>query len=349
MTDGGLERRIELHKGYSISRLINGGWQLSAGHSAAGPDGDRIVDELESMVDAGFTTFDCADIYTGVEELYGRLIRRLRQQGRPEAVQIHTKCVPDLDLLRDLEKRDLERTIDRSLRRLGVERLDLVQFHWWDFSVDGWVDAVSWLDELRRSGKIRHLAVTNFDTARLETLLDAGFEIIAHQLQYSLLDRRPERAMVELCQKRDVHLLAYGTLAGGFLTDRWLGQPAPDAPLENRSLVKYRLIIEEAGGWTRFQDLLAALSTLGEKTDASIANLAVRWALQRPGLAAAIVGMRGAARLADNLRLFDLEIDGHKLAAMTDLLDNPAGDVYELEREPGGRHAVIMKTNLNQA
>ena len=80
MMDGAVARCIELRPGYSISRLINGGWQLAAGHSAAGPDGDRIVDELESMVDAGLTTFDCADIYTGVEELYGQLIRRLRQR-----------------------------------------------------------------------------------------------------------------------------------------------------------------------------------------------------------------------------------------------------------------------------
>ncbi|MEO1368989.1 MAG: aldo/keto reductase [Acidobacteriota bacterium] len=339
--------RIVLRPGYSISRLISGGWQLSEGHRPDPPDADRLVDDLERLVDAGFTTFDGADIYTGVETLFGRLIARLRRQGRRDAIQVHTKCVPDLDLLPTLTRADLERTVERSLRRIRVERLDLVQFHWWDFAVDGWLDAFGHLDDLRRAGKIRHLAVTNFDTARLKTLLDAGFDVAAHQLQFSLLDRRPHRSMVELCRDRDVHLLAYGTLAGGFLTRRWLDAPDPDGPLANRSLVKYRLIIDEAGGWGRFQGLLRGLAALGAERGASIANLATRFALERPGVAAAVVGVSGARRLEDNLRVFETAAGGDELEALAAQLDVPPGDVYALEREPGGRHAVIMRTDLN--
>lgn len=338
--------RRRLRSGYSVSPLINGGWQLSAGHQL-GQEGatgsSRALDDLLALADAGLTTFDCADIYTGVEALYGRLLKR-----RPD-VQIHTKYVPDLDALPTLDAAAVRRGIERSLSRLAVERLDLVQFHWWDFAVDGWLDAAGTLDELRREGKIRLLGVTNFDTPRLRRLLDAGVEIAAHQVQYSLLDRRPERAMVRLCEERDVWLLCYGTLAGGFLSGRHLGVPAPAVP-SNRSLVKYRLIIDEMGGWSVFQELLRLVAEIAAEHGASPANVASAWVLSRPRVAAAIVGVRNAAHLADNLRTPRLSLDTsalERLAAFLERHPGPKGEVYGLEREPQGRHAVIMKTGLN--
>jgi aryl-alcohol dehydrogenase-like predicted oxidoreductase len=96
---------------------------------------------MRLFVEAGITTFDCADIYTGVEELIGAFLADYRPGtgGRPE-VQVHTKYVPDLRSLGSLRKADVEGAIDRSLRRLRVDRLDLVQFHWWDYSVPGWIE-----------------------------------------------------------------------------------------------------------------------------------------------------------------------------------------------------------------
>ena len=162
--------RVQLAPGYTICRLIHGGWQLSAGHHPGGADRERVLAEMERAVDAGATTFDGADIYTGVERLYGELVRRC---GR-DRVQVHTKLVPDLEALPSISRAYVEQIVDRSLRRLGVESIDLVQFHWWDFDVPGHVEAAAWLDELRRAGKVRHLGVTNYDRTRLEQLLEAG-------------------------------------------------------------------------------------------------------------------------------------------------------------------------------
>ena len=339
--------RVELAPGYSIRRLINGGWQLAAGHRPGDFDRESVLEDLQQLVDAGLITFDCADIYTGVEELLGELSRGAGHAG----LQVHTKYVPDLAALPKLTRRNVEASIDRSLSRLGVDQLDLVQFHWWDYQVPGYVEAATWLSDLQRAGKIRLLGTTNFDVSHLREIVDAGVPIVSNQLQYSLLDRRPEAGMVELCREKGIKLLCYGSVAGGFLSGRWVGQPEPTRPLGNRSLTKYKLIIDEFGGWDLFQELLSALCEVAHRHAVSPTNIAMRWVLDRPEVAGVLVGTRSATHLQDNLRVFDLLLDGEDDERLQDILDRsqgPAGDPFDLERVSGGPHASIMKTDLNR-
>ena len=269
--------RVELAPGYTISCLLKGGWQLAGGHGRV--DAADALADMDRFVDAGITTFDCADIYTGVEALIGGWLKRRRARGGAAPagdVQVHTKYVPDLDRLPTHSRADVVRGVDRSLARLGVECLDLVQLHWWDYDVPGYVDAVAWLDELRRAGKIRHVGLTNFDQRRLAEIIAAGVPVVSHQVQYSVLDRRPANGLAVQCARHGVGLLCYGALAGGFLSDRYLGRPDPAPPLENRSLVKYRLIIEEFGGWERFQDMLAALRQVAAPSTGCATRTAAR-------------------------------------------------------------------------
>jgi aryl-alcohol dehydrogenase-like predicted oxidoreductase len=338
--------RTRLSDGYSISRLIKGGWHLAGGHGAVDPD--RAMADMAKFVEAGITTFDCADIYTGVEELIGSFRRTFPSlAGR---VQVHTKFVPDLPELATLDRRAIESGIDRSLRRLGVERLDLVQFHWWDFNVRRYVETAFELDRLRRAGKIARLGVTNFDTARLGELIEAGLSIAAHQLQYSLIDDRPATSMIELCRTHDIAVLCYGTVCGGFLSERWLGRPEPPPSLDNRSLAKYQLIIDDFGGWGLFQELLALLARIAARRGTDIASVATRVVLDRPQVAAAIVGATNTAHLDTHARIEGLRLDSEDrdaIAAVTDRRRGPAGDVYTLERDRTGRHGQIMKYELN--
>jgi aryl-alcohol dehydrogenase-like predicted oxidoreductase len=336
--------RVELAPGYTISRIIKGGWQLAGGHGTV--EHDRALDDMHAYVRAGITTFDCADIYTGVEELIGVYLRAHGTEG----VQVHTKCVPDLPLLDTLTADDLARTVQRSRARLGVPALDLVQFHWWDYARGDYLAAARALAELQQRRVIRHLGATNFGTAPLRALLDAGVPIVAHQVQYSLLDRRPAGAMAALCEARGVQLLCYGALAGGFFGERWLGAPEPVEPLENRSLVKYKLIIDECGGWDRFQALLALLADIGAQHGVGIGAVAVAWVLDQPAVAAVIAGARNRAHLADTLAAATLGLtprDRVRLDAFLADQPVPPGDVYELERDREGRHGRIMRYTLN--
>ena len=344
--------RYQLASDHTISRAIKGGWQLGGGHGAI--EHEQALADMRLYVEAGITTFDCADIYAGVEELIGEFLRRNRaaiRYGTLPEVQVHTKYVPDLASLGMLTRRDVEAVIDRSLRRLGTERLDLVQFHWWDYDIPGYVEAALHLEALRGAGKIKHIALTNFDVPRMEELLEAGVPVVANQVQYSVLDRRPERGMVELCRQHGIALLCYGTVAGGFLSERYLGVPEPESPLENRSLVKYKLIIDDFGGWKLFQQLLLVLRAIAGKHQASIAAVATRYVLQKMGVAAAIVGVRHARHLPDTLRTFSFVLDEGDLDSIeriTSQARGPAGDIYSVERIKGGQHATIMKYDLSR-
>ena len=343
--------RIDLAPGYSISRLLKGGWQLAGGHGAI--DREAAIEDMFRFVDAGLTTFDCADIYTGVEELIGEFRRRMRARrgdAAAGAIQVHTKFVPDLGALSTFSREDTVHGIDRSLLRLGVDRLDLVQFHWWDYDVPRYVEVAGWLDELRVAGKIRHLAVTNFDVARLREIVEAGISITSIQLQYSVLDRRPLHGMSEFCRQHGIGMLCYGALAGGFLSARYVAATPPEGALENRSLTKYRLIVEEFGGWELFQELLAVLDSVAAKHGVGVGTVALRWVLDQPGVAAAIVGARHAGHLSDTRAVAHLELDEEDRAAIAGVQARslgPLGDTYSLERMKGGRHATIMKYNLN--
>jgi len=341
--------RLELAPGYTISRVLKGGWQLAGGHGPV--EEAAALDDMDRFVEAGVTTFDCADIYTGVETLIGRWLKRRKGRAGPE-VQVHTKYVPDLDRLPTHSRADVVRGVDRSLARLGVDRLDLVQLHWWDYDVRGYVEAAVWLDELRRAGKIRHVGLTNFDRQRLSEIVAGGATITSHQVQYSVIDRRPAAGLAEQCARSGIGLLCYGVVAGGFLSDRYLGQPDPPPPLENRSLVKYRLIIDEFGGWNRFQELLAALGRIASRHQATISAVAIRWVLDQPGVSGVIVGARHAHHLDQIRKACALALDDtdrRMIGAVQSASCGPDGDVYALERVKGGRHASIMRYTLSRA
>ena len=169
-------------------------------------------------------------------------------------------------------------------------------------------------------------------------------------MQYSLIDRRPENGLIDWASKNGIQLLCYGTLAGGFLTEAWLGQPDPGFAFENRSLVKYRLIIDEFGPWDRFQALLEGLKQIGDRHGVSLSSVATRAVLDRNGVAGAIVGARYARHLDKTLEVFRLSLDESDRATIDALCRDtpgPAGPVYGLEGDRNGRHGRIMKYNLN--
>jgi aryl-alcohol dehydrogenase-like predicted oxidoreductase len=342
---------VHLAPAYETPRLIVGAWQFSAGHNVDPANTEDALNTLTAFAESGLSTFDCADIYTGVEELLGEFLRRAKRNKRGQATtfQVHTKFVPDRDALPHISKAYTERIIDRSLRRLGVEQLDLVQFSWWDYDVPGYVETAQWLNELRQAGKIRHLGVTNFDVRTIREIVDAGIPVVSQQVQYSALDHRPEHGLVEFCHEHDIHLLCYGTVAGGFLSDRWLGAPEPTGSLANRSLTKYKLMIDEFGGWEAFQELLLTLHDVAAKHGVGISEVATQYVLERPRVAAAIVGARSTEHLEHNLRVLTLKLDDQDIERIRGLaVDCSAGgDVFELEREPHGKHASIMRYNLN--
>lgn len=345
--------RIELTSGYSISRIIKGGWHLAGGHGTINET--EAIKDMEAFVERGITTFDCADIYTGVEELIGKFLKKNKDAfitGNLPAVQIHTKFVPDYNALDTISKEDVVRIIDRSLKRLGVDRLDMVQFAWWTYDAPRYVETMLHLKDLQAQGKIRHLGITNFNAHAIQEMLDAGVNIIGNQVQYSIFDHRPEQVQQEMATKYGFKFLCYGTVAGGFLSDRYLGVPDPAPPLENRSLVKYRLIIDEFGGYSFFQKTLQLLRKIADQYQVGIAEIAMKYILQKPNVGGIIVGVRNRAHLEKLMLLNTFQLSHKDLDQIQLHLKEargPKGPVYELERDKDGPHGRIMKYNLNDA
>ena len=313
--------RARLAADLQICRILNGMWQVSGAHGRIDPE--RAVAAMFAYHDAGFTTWDLADHYGPAEDFIGAFRRAFvaeRGDERLAETQAFTKWVPPPG---PMTRPIVEDAIGISLRRMATQRLDLVQFHWWDYRDPRYLDALKHLADLREEGKIAHLALTNFDTERLQIIADSGIAIVANQVQYSLVDRRPAARMAAWCEAHGVGLLAYGTLLGGLLSEKYLDRPEPGrGELATASLKKYKQMIDAWGGWALFQALLAALQRVAAKHRASIANIGLRYVLDRPAVRGVIVGARlgVAEHIADNSRAFDLTLDADDLAALDPVL-----------------------------
>ncbi|XP_051804967.1 uncharacterized protein LOC110958515 isoform X2 [Acanthochromis polyacanthus] len=262
---------------------------------------------MQEYIDAGLTSFDMADIYGPAEEIFGQFNSKLKSSGDAvPSLQGLTKYVPRPG---PMERRVVEKALQRSMSRMQVDTLDCVQFHWWDYKDKRYLEALGHLSDLQQEGVIRELALTNFDTQRLEEITNKGIRISSNQVQYSLIDQRPAARMQQFCLDNDIKLLTYGTLAGGFLSERYLGKAEPTSreEINTASLSKYKNVIDAWGGWTLFQDLLVALETIARRHGCSVASVATRYVLDRPAVGGVIVGCRlgvaGAGQhISDSLR-----------------------------------------------
>ncbi|MDY7013225.1 MAG: aldo/keto reductase [Cyanobacteriota bacterium] len=312
-----------------ICRILNGMWQVSGAHGRIDPK--RAIPSMFDYWDAGFTTWDLADHYGPAEDFIGEFRRQLvetRGQAALENLQALTKWVPRPSRM---TKQVVENNIDISLKRMDTDCLDLLQFHWWEYRDRGYLDALGYLAELQKEGKIAHLALTNFDTEHLKIIIDAGIPIVSNQVQFSLVDRRPLVEMAPFCQEHDIQLLAYGTLAGGLLSEKYLNQPEPKRrDLSTASLGKYKNMVDAWGGWPLFQELLAVLAQIASKYEVSIANIAARYILQQPAVAGVIIGARLgiAEHIEENARVFNFQLDDRDGEQLEEVLSR-SRDLYQ--------------------
>lgn len=294
----------------NICRILNGMWQVSGAHGQI--DHKAAISTMFDYVDAGFTTWDLADHYGPAEDFIGEFRRQLIATRGKEAlsnIQAFTKWVPRPG---KMTRKLVEDNINISLKRMDVDCLDLLQFHWWEYSDKNYLDALKYMSELQAEGKIKHLALTNFDTEHLKIIFDAGIKIVSNQVQFSLVDRRPEVNMIQFCEQHDIKLFAYGTLCGGLLSDKYWGRPEPrGGDLATVSLRKYKNMVDAWGGWNLFQELLNVLKQIADKYGVSISNVAVRYILDKPAVAGAIVGARLgiSENMEENAKVFGLTLD----------------------------------------
>jgi len=318
-----------------VSRVITGLWQIAdMEREDRSLDLDAAARSMGAYVERGLTTFDMADHY-GSSEVIAGLYAAQHSAGRD--VQLLTKWVPSPG---GATREVVREAVDRALARLQTDSIDLLQYHAWNYADPSYLDDLFYLQELRDEGLIGHLGLTNFDTAHLQVVLGAGIEVVSNQICFSLLDQRAAGAMADLCEARGVKILAFGTLAGGFLTERWLGQaePAMDS-LHTWSQMKYKRYIDTAGGWDALQAVLGTVKTVADRHGVSMANVASRCILDQPGVGAVIIGARlgESDHIANNRQLLDLQFDDtahEEIAGALTALEPVPGDCGDEYRKP---------------
>jgi aryl-alcohol dehydrogenase-like predicted oxidoreductase len=313
-------------------------WQVSGGHGRINPK--TAIESMFQYVDSGFTTWDLADHYGPAEDFIGEFRRQLIANRGEEAVnhiQAFTKWVPRPG---KMTRKLVEENIDISLKRMNVKSLDLMQFHWWEYRDNNYLDALQYMVELQNEGKIKHLALTNFDTEHLQIITAAGIKIVSNQVQFSLVDRRPQVNMVNFCQEHDIKLFTYGTICGGLLSEKYLQKPEPKGlEINTTSLRKYKQMIDNWGGWGLFQELLNTLKTIADKYQVSITNVAVNYILNQPAVGGVIVGARLgiAEHLSDNARVFTFNLDAEDMGKI-DAVSQHSRDLYQLIGDCGDEY-----------
>lgn len=330
-----MQTKIELAKGLEISRVVTGLWQI-ADMERGGKELDPVVTApyMAPYLKAGLTSFDMADHYGSSEIIAGTFKNSLEEK---EQVQLFTKWVPKPG---KISREDVRQAIKTALDRMQQPSIDLMQFHAWYYPDASWLDGLFYLKELQDEGLIKHIGVTNFDAAHLRVALASGIPIVSNQICHSLIDQRATGQMAAVCKEYNVKLLAFGTLAGGFLTDKWLGKPEPSMEeLTTWSQMKYKRFIDAAGGWVPYQELLQKVKEIAVKHKASIANISSRFILENPAVAAVIVGARlgESEHIQDNRNMLAITLDAEDIDTIKNTQSNLKaipGDCGDEYRKP---------------
>ncbi|MDC0329764.1 aldo/keto reductase [Nitrosopumilus sp.] len=313
--------KIMLGNDLEICRILNGMWQVAGGHGQI--NSESAIKDMQRYQELGFTTWDLADIYGPAESLIGEFSKKNEYD-----FQAFTKFVPNPG---PMSNSIVTHYIDESLKKMNTDCIDLLQFHWWDYQDSSYLDALKHLSKLQNEGKIKHLGLTNFDTERIKIIIENNFKIISNQVQYSILDQRPEKIMVPFFIKYGIQILSYGTLLGGFFSEKYLNVDEPTrADLTTASLQKYKNMIDIWGGWELFQELLIILDSISKKHNCSMANIATRFILDKPQVAGVIIGARlGISdHREDNSKVFELKLDQDDISLISSVTSK-SNDLFD--------------------
>ena len=305
----------------NIPPVIIGLWQIAdIERKNATFNPASVVENMEAYLDAGLNFFDMADHYGSAEIIAGLLYKKRKEEGKSLPV-LATKWVPkpghnSKDIVKD--------AVTLALNRLQVDQLDLLQFHAWDYSDPSWIETLFYLDELRKEGYIKALGVTNMDTVHLKMAIDSNIPIVSNQISHSLFDQRAVHKMIPYCLENQIRVLCYGTVAGGFFSNKWLGKVEPSIEdLPTWSLMKYKRFQEEVCDWKQFQDLLEQLDVISKKLDLSIAQLASLYINEEFHCNSVIIGARlgELEHITENKQVSNMSLDEEPKGAIAALIN----------------------------
>lgn len=311
--------RSDLH----ITRVGLGAWAIGGEWLFGwGPQDDaESVAVIRHAVERGLNWIDTAPAY-GLghsEAIVGRALAGMPVRHRP---YVFTKCSLVWDERRvvyhSLRPESIRQEVEGSLRRLGIERIDLYQIHWpkWPSSPPGHdpggsiEEAWQTLSDIQREGKVRHIGVSNFDAAQLARI-EAIAPVTSLQPPYSALRRDIESEILPFCLAHGLGVLVYSPMQSGLLSGRMTREriaSLPEGDWRRRAKWFQEPILGQA------LELVEVLRRIGERQGRSPAEVAIAWVLHHPAVTAAIVGARRPEQVDGFIRAADVTLNARDLA-----------------------------------
>jgi len=319
----------------SLPVVSFGAWAIG-GWRWGGTDDTAAVKAIRRALDMGMTCIDTAAVY-GMghsETVVGKAIA-----GRRDEVVIATKCglrwdcddgvfamdTIDTDgkparLYHNLRPDSIKYEVDQSLRRLGIDRIDLYQCHWPDSStpLDETMGAMT---ELQQEGKIRCIGVSNFSVDLLQESMSTA-PISSVQSRYNALDRNIEQDLIPFCREHGIGVLTYSSIAQGLLSGKVpVDRVFPETDLRSK---KPWFSTENR---VRVLDMLARIQPIADNHGATLAQVAIQWVLSQPGVTTALVGARNEKQVEENANAAEIALDDDEIQSIRDAVEELGGPV----------------------
>jgi aryl-alcohol dehydrogenase-like predicted oxidoreductase len=312
-----------------VSELSFGTWLTVAG----GIEQQQAIRCIHAALDHGITLFDTANQYGAgsAERLLGEALRAYPRDRYLIATKLYFPVGDDPD--HGLSAAQIEKQLDCSLRRLGVDVIDLYQCHRYDKETS-LEETLTALDRAMKSGKVRAIGFSEWTAEQIEAAAaickESGVTTFcSSQPQYSMLWRKPEAEVFPACARHSIGNLAFSPLAHGVLTGKYTpGQPPP--PGTRAASDQMNMFMESAGRHFRSDYLLEAVSQLkpiAADLGLSMPQMALAWVLRRPKVSSAIIGASRPEQIADNVRAIGIKLSDEAL----NRIDNAIGAVAVYE------------------
>jgi aryl-alcohol dehydrogenase-like predicted oxidoreductase len=308
--------------GLDVSAIGFGCWEVGGGYGAA--DEAEFGRAVDRALDLGVNCFDTAEGYGmgASEQALGRALGRRRD----EAIVV-TKFgmnYRDRPNLRDSSRERVHASIDKSLKNLGTDRVDVYLVHWPDRETP-FEETMSALEEIVRDGKVRHVGLSNFRLEEIDACRHA-FRVDVVQYGWNLFDRRMQREILPYCQEHGIGFMAYGSLcfgllAGTFTEDMDFGAGDWRSRKGNMGSIKMFEALFGSETFPRNVRAVEELKDIAARYDRSLPQLALRWAISHPGVSTALVGCRNAAEVEDNVGAVGWSISDADLAEIDGIFD----------------------------
>ena len=281
-----------------------GAWPIGGGMGRI--DESHAIKTLHHALERGVTLIDTAEAYRTSEEVIGRALAAW--SGPREQIFIATKMRSD-----DLSASHIQKAVERSLRSLGVETIDLLQAHGWDrhHPIEETMDA---FHKLVDSGKVRYIGVSNFDVPQMESAWNR-YPFQSLQPRYNLFDREIEASILPYCEREEIGVLAHSPLAKGLLTMSYAPDHHFPADDERSQMARFQ--------GNTFRQLLAKASTLdawARERCHTLLELAIAWVLSHPAVTVCLCGAKSPDQVDDHVRAAEWQLTVDDLRAVEQLL-----------------------------